>query len=58
MKGYTTTLAELNAKLNPIITEREMNGSDFMKEEVYTALLEIVRREAYRMVEITNDIEI
>jgi len=58
MKGYTTTLMELNKRLNPVITEREVNGSDFMKEEVYLALLEIVKREAYRMVDLTNDIEI
>ena len=58
MKGYTTTLMELNKKLNPVITDREVNESDFMKEEVYVALLEIVKREAYRMVDITNDIEI
>jgi len=56
MKGYTTTLMELNKRLNPVITEREVNESDFMKEEVYIALLEIVKREAYRMVDITNDI--
>lgn len=57
MSHYITRLEQLNKNLNPIITEREMNGSNFMKEEVYTALLDIVRREAFNMVDITNDIE-
>ena len=54
MSQFVTTLAELNKRLNPVITEREMNGSAYMKDEVYTALLDIVRKEAHQYVEATN----
>ena len=43
-------------KNKPIITKQEITESDFLQDEVYEALVDIVRREAYSAVDKTNEL--
>ncbi len=57
MEGHAILLEELHAKLNPIITEKQLNNSDYMRDEIAETLYEIVKKEAYKMIDITNRLE-
>ena len=54
----TTTIAEINRRLNPVITEREIYNSPYIKEEVYKAIYNMVKKEAKQYVDISNHISI
>lgn len=41
-------------KNKPIITKQEITDSDFLQDEVFEALVDIVRREAYKEIDLNN----
>ena len=45
------SLEQLNDQLKPIITHQDIIGSDFIREEVYEAMVEIVMREMSNSIE-------
>lgn len=45
------SLDKLNDQLKPIITHQDVIGSDFIREEVYEAMVDIVKREMNNSIE-------
>ena len=54
MEGHAILIEELHAKLNPIITQKELNSSDYMRDEIAEALYDIVKKEAFKMIEVST----
>jgi len=44
------SLEQLNQRLKPIITHKDIINSDFIRDEVYEAMVDMVKQEVYNAI--------